>query len=370
MRDDAPTPDIAATIADIKKQHRARCFHMEQRKRADLAIGSFLRTLFGWRKDGDSEVNELAKEKAALLMEIGEADVVVMRLNEKMAKDGQLKGHDKPALKRAQEKIAIDEPAYFEWRDTITAAIQGRRSFDMVEEKSTKVMRELAATLPVYDWWRENVFDDPLQLAVIVGEAGDLANYPDAGEDNEKAYRLERPERYGPPALWKRMGVAVVGAGDGVDDRRQGGLSKSASAEDWIAHGYNRKRRSKLFVIGDILVKQQGRYRDIYLMRKEYEKKKAEAKGLIVAPTASIPKKRAHEYMSLGHIDKRSRRYMEKVLLKHLWKAWRQATDQVAARPIEMLPAAKPTKIKAAAVCAKTASVKRSPTESRWLDHG
>jgi hypothetical protein len=210
-----------------------------------------------------------------------------------------------------------------------------------VEATSTEKMRQLAATLPVYDWWKENVFDDPLQLAVIVGEAGDLSNYPDAGEDGSKAYRLGRPNRYGPAALWKRMGVAVIGAGDGVDDRRQGGLSKSASKEEWIEHGYSRKRRSKLFVIGDVITKQAGhRYREVYLARKEYERKRAEGKGLIVAPAASIPKKRAHEFMSLGYIDKRARRYMEKVLLRHLWRAWRRAKAAVAEKPIPGLPAA------------------------------
>jgi hypothetical protein len=332
----SPTP-----IDDIRMAHRERCFHMEQRKRADLAIGSFLRTSFGWLKGGDPDANERAKEKAAALMEIGEADTVVTRLLAKCGGDeGQLKGHDKPALKRARAKIAVDEPDYFRFRKTILAAIAGRKAFDDVEEDATKSMREFSASLPVYDWWRENVFDDPLQLGVIVGEAGDLSKYPAPYHEEHPKFGQERKASAGPSCLWKRMGVAVIGAGNGEDDRRQGGLSKSASAEDWIEHGYNRKRRSKLFVIGDVLVKQQGRYRDIYLARKEQERRKAEAKGLIVAATASIPKKRAHEYMSLGHIDKRARRYMEKKLLRDLWKAWRRAEVDVAERPARILPAA------------------------------
>jgi hypothetical protein len=116
--------------------------------------------------------------------------------------------------------------------------------------------------------------------------------------------------------VWKRLGLAVI---DGV---RQGGLPKSASKDDWIAHGYSRVRRSRMFVIGDALIKANGEYRAVYLARKEYERQRAEAAGLTVAPALKIPKARANEFISDGIIHRRAQRYREKRLLRDLWQAW------------------------------------------------
>lgn len=96
------------------------------------------------------------------------------------------------------------------------------------------------------------------------------------------------------------MGVALV---DGI---RQGGLSKTASKDDWIDHGYNRQRRSRMWNIGDALIKsnRDGRYRTIYLARKEYE----------ITRDPEMQPIKAH---------RRAQRYMEKRLLRDLWRAWR-----------------------------------------------
>lgn len=44
---------------------------------------------------------------------------------------------------------------------------------------------------------------------------------------------------------------------------------------------------------------------------------------MTVIEAAKIPKARTDEFMSLGHIDRRAQRYMEKRLLRDLWRAWR-----------------------------------------------
>jgi hypothetical protein len=59
------------------------------------------------------------------------------------------------------------------------------------------------------------------------------------------------------------------------------------------------------------------------------ETEKAQLAGLIVAPAAKIPKNNAEQYMSLGHVANRARRYAEKRLLKHLWQAWRRGQEGV-----------------------------------------
>jgi hypothetical protein len=273
-------PEICVAI---RYQHRQRVFAMEQRKRADLALGSFLRMVLGWSLAIPKAEQEAIRANAARLQEIGD----------KVAK--QLA---KPEEKR-KPVDGSDDPAFAEWRDIIMAAVKSRAPFDEIEAAAAKEMERLAQTLPVWQEFGAGVHGfGARSLAIIVAEAGDLSLYPKKGH------------------LWKRMGVALV---DGV---RQGGLSKTAGKEAWIAHGYNRERRSRMWTVGDSLIKAHGPYREVYLARKAYERERAEAAGLIVAPSAKIPTKRAAEFMSDGHVHRRAQRYMEKRLLRDLWQAW------------------------------------------------
>jgi hypothetical protein len=263
-------------IEEIRYHHRTRNYAMEQRKRADLSLLSFLRIQLGWSRSlPDAERKRIAEEAKAL----------------------------------------VTNPTD-EWAPVIAASLAARAPFDAVEKAAAKEMERLAKQLPVWDAWAKDTRGcGARSLAVIVGEAGDLSNYPKKGH------------------LWKRMGVAVVG------DVRQGGLSKNAPAAAWIEHGYNRQRRSRMWTIGDSMLKAQGPYREIYLARKDYERQQAEAAGLTVAPSAKIPKARAAEFMSDGHIHRRAQRYMEKQFLRDLWVAWRRAVQEMSDRTRPRVPA-------------------------------
>lgn len=285
-------------VAKIKMLHRKRCFAMETRKRADLSLGASLRSWLGWRKDLPDEDRKRIADLAGKLLNCGE----------KIAKG---KHHD-----------LSDTEEFKEYEAIILVAIHARSHTDDFEKIATKEMERLAKLLPV---WEQ--FGEPIRgfgagsLAVIVGEAGDLANYPTHSK------------------LWKRMGLAVM---DGV---RQGGLNKSSGKDLWIEHGYSPLRRSRMWNIGDTLMKgnRDGTYRTAYLQRKEYERAKAEAAGLTVVPAAKIPAKRKDEFMSEGHVHLRAQRYMEKRLLRDLWKAWRRATNEMAEKPTMRLPDAEIT---------------------------
>jgi hypothetical protein len=115
-----------------------------------------------------------------------------------------------------------------------------------------------------------------LGLAVIVGVAGDLSNYSN------------------PAKLWKRFGLAVI------DGRAQ---RKVTNTEQAIAMGYSPMRRSAMWTIGDAVIKTQGEYRELYLDRKMYEAER-------------------DPEMSKMHCHRRAQRYMEKRLLRDLWRAW------------------------------------------------
>lgn len=163
-------------------------------------------------------------------------------------------------------------------------------------------VKSYAESLPVWEYWGESIKGFGLvSLGLIIGETGNLSNY-----DN-------------PAKVWKRMGLAVVGG-----ERQRKHKDKAKALE----HGYSPTRRSVMFVIGESLIKSQNEYRELYLERKVFEKEKAESKGLTVKPSADIPKSDKDNYMSEGHVHNRSKRYMEKRLLKQLWIAWRGSCDE------------------------------------------
>ncbi len=239
-------------IDQITAFHRKRNFAMEQRKRSHLALGAFVRLALGWRKD------------------LPEAD---------------------------RKRIAAEAADYIEsglgpFADVIAASDQARLPYEKIERDCLRHMEKLAIQLPAWPTFGESVRGFGAgSLAVIVAEAGDLSDYATDAK------------------LWKRMGLAVL---DGI---RQGGLTKSAKAEEWIAHGYSRQRRSRMWNIGDALIKgnREGKYRTAYLARKEYE----------FAREPDMPKIKAH---------RRAQRYMEKKLLRDLWRAWRRTTVLVSER--------------------------------------
>jgi len=297
--------DLETIVEEIRYHHRQRVFAMEQRKRADLAVGAFLRVQLGWRKDGEKSANDFARKRAGEMIALGE----------KLVREAA-KSEDK--RKPVDGRDAAD---FIEWEPVIVASVMARAPFDKVEANAEKSMGKLAAELPVWPWAEAIRGFGAVGLAVIVGEAGDLSRYDNPGK------------------LWSRMGLALK-PNDKGEMVRQGGLAKSASKDAWIAHGYNRMRRSRMFTIGDSLLKgnADGEYRSLYLERKEYERAKAEAEGLTVAPAAKIPAKRAAEFRSDGHIHRRAQRYMEKRLLRDLWRAWREAN--VTTSSAEGLPSA------------------------------
>lgn len=164
--------------------------------------------------------------------------------------------------------------------------------------EAENLLKKQVKSLPIHAMFVKQVngFGE-VGFGQIIGEAGDLSLYAN------------------PAKLWKRMGLGLV------DGERQ---RKCVDARKAAAHGYSPIRRSIMFTIGDSLLKKQGPYRELYLARKVYEAQKAEAHGLSVVAAGDIPDgKSKEECMTLMHIHRRAQRYMEKRLLRDLWKAWR-----------------------------------------------
>ena len=134
-----------------------------------------------------------------------------------------------------------------------------------------------------------------LSFATIIGETGDLSSYSSHSK------------------VWKRLGLAVI---DGERQRRVAGPAR-------IAHGYDARRRSVSWAVGSCVMRAQsawkdrttgqpsrpaGAYRTGYDERKELEL----GRGL-----------------SKGHAHARAARYMEKRLIRNLWRAWRDTNGLI-----------------------------------------
>ena len=247
---------------NIRANHRERCFAMGMRKRADLAMGAFLRLELGWSPD-------LPKDQASSIRKSA-SDLLCGKL--------------------VDERFDLIVSAHH-------ASIE---PMCRIEKGATKSMKSCAKELPVWGRFGAAITGfGEIGLAIIVGEAGNLSNYPKKGH------------------LWKRLGIACLG---GV---AQGKLGGKATAQEWIAHGYNPLRRARIFTIGDSLIKKENPYREIYLARKVYEKERAQDLGLVVLPAAKINTKNENATMSMGHVHRRAQRYMEQRLIRDLWREWR-----------------------------------------------
>lgn len=214
-------------------------------------------------------------------------------------------GDEAEALARADELYdELDDPQTDlgrEMADALAGMLAARDGLASVRKGHEKAMKKAARELPVFAWVESVSGFGELGLAQIVGECGDLSDYATVAR------------------LWKRMGLAVM---NGERQRRIAGDTPERVALA-IEHGYCPRRRSVMFCLGDSMIKKQGPYRDLYLQRKGYEVAAAEAAGLKVAPSAKIPKGRVSEYRSDGHVHRRAKRYMEKRMLRDLWRAWR-----------------------------------------------
>lgn len=282
-------PDLTPIIDEIRAWHRQRCYAMECRKVADLRLGAHLRIELGWSKDLPQTERDKIKNQAIGLIALGEKIV-----------DGKATG--------------AGDAVFAKFSTIIVSSINSRALWDEIEVNAKKEMERLAKLLPVWVAWGEGVRGfGAVSLAVIVGEAGDLSKYP------KKSH------------LWKRMGLAVI---DGV---RQGGLRKGASAEAWKAQKYSPPRRSRMWNVGDTMLKAQvrkikdeagedtgertslGEYGATYLARKAY----------VLARNPDMTPMHAH---------RDSQRIMEKRLLLNLWQAWRRAISCTSEKARKSMP--------------------------------
>ena len=262
-------PSVAPIIGEIVATVRRRRWAIDQRMAMTNRTLALIRTAYlGFSTNmSEAERTRIAKESAALY------------------------------------KAALDGNGDAALVDVVVSNAAAVATFDDYQKAQEKALTKLVKALPVYEWATGVRGLGDVSLGVIVGEAGDIGRFSN------------------PAKLWKRMGVGLVG------DNRQGNPGANASADDWIAHGYNKKRRSVMWNIGVSLLRSQsgeqpGPYRIVYDAKKADYSERVEA-------TADLPAKIGNrlnpEKWTPGRAHNAAQRYMEKRLLRNLWQAWRAA---------------------------------------------
>lgn len=276
---------VPALCSFLREFQPQRVATMKMLRRINSQTGSLTRRCLGWRPDMPEKERKALCSRAAELIAGVEAGA---------------------APPGADARVLAVAGPY------ILAAAAARRPFDAYRRDLETAMQKAAMGLPVWGWVEGVRGLGAMGLAVIVGEAGNLAEYPN------------------PAKLWKRMGLAVF---EGRAQRRV------AEPEAAAMQGYNPRRRSAMWTIGDALLKQVGPYRDLYLERLAAEHAKAAAEGLTPATTTAatvaswaerglpallrVKALDPHRHRSALHLHRRAQRYVEKRLLRDLWRAWR-----------------------------------------------
>jgi hypothetical protein len=224
------------------------------------------------------------------------------------------------------EKVRKSKPKEHKEEDQDIVALQ-ERNLQMVtmmalpllsrrEELETEMAR-LAGLLPTAGWWAEIPGCDLLGLAVIVGEAGNLANYR-----GTKGYRK----------LWRRLGFGMAPGHEqhAYSTWRRLKGKGALTAEDWIKAGYAPRRLGQIYGVVTVplfMKKAESIYGEVYDARRRHTMEShpewwVDAKGKPkVNPKTGEP--------SSAHAMEDAKRIMTKELLADLWRVWRGSNNPV-----------------------------------------
>ncbi len=277
--DTIETVPVAANIAALSELQRQRRFCIKSQSRSDRACEAFIARYLGYRPKLPKPEGAAIWKQAAVARRRIEAEIKAIR--------------DKAATEDwSTLQLTMTLDAYHAGAEAYSTIVghsaAARVAWDNHLAQTKKQMRKLARGLPVWPWVEAISGFGDLGLAIIVGEAGDLAGYA----TKEK--------------VWKWLGVAVING-----ERQQ----RKFGAEAAAAHGYNPCRRAELWTVADSMFRHQwrgakddvpahavGYYGEVYARRKAHT---------------------ATREWTLGHRENDARRIMSKAALENLWRVWR-----------------------------------------------
>jgi hypothetical protein len=247
-------------LVELQVRRKAMIQHIGT---AERRFGALARLVLGWRFDMPE------KERAAL-------NKAAEKLTRAMLSEKELSEADADFASRTY--LDVDAVTI---RASLVPLWQSRKQIE-------RQMENVAARLPAAGMVADTRGFGIRGLAVIIGETGDLSDYPN------------------PAKVWRRLGLApYTRAKDGLTRagstwRMKGGLS----ADEWSDFGYAPARLGQIYGVNTepLMKMNDGKYRALYLHAKA-----------AFAPRAERPM----------HAHKHAMRLMTKELVLDVWRAWR-----------------------------------------------
>jgi len=174
----------------------------------------------------------------------------------------------------------------------LAAYVNAMQPLLAMQTDAEKRLAKAVRTLPIYAWAKAVSGLGDVSLSAIIGECAHPVG----------SYRSHS-------AVWKRMGLAVV----------DGGRQRRVAGDAALLHGYSPARRSIMWNIGACLIKAQVR------SAKDEDGNKAASTAIGPYGQLYLDRKalEAARVDSAAHAHNRAQRYVEKRLLRDMWKAWR-----------------------------------------------
>ena len=250
-------PDIPAIVQELRELegHRRNATKMQTRITNNTL--AMIRRALGWQWDDDESERTKINKEAEKIRKAIEA------------------GH---SSSDSQTRIPASLAPF------VIASAEARQPYDKLRDNCEKRMATLAAQLPAWEALKDIRGFSAKGLAAIVGEAGDLSNYPN--------------HRH----VWKRLGLAAY-KGRACSSWR-GAKDEKLSADEWTKAGYCPSRRSIIYAyIEEPLIRAKGEFKAVYDRRR--------------AQTAET-----HPDWSKMHSANDARRVMSQQLIKRVWRVW------------------------------------------------
>jgi hypothetical protein len=302
--------DIDSICRTLQSMQRQKVFARRQRIRGENAITAYV----AWNACGfhaglpsEAERLELWKKAEKVIKEIDDGDRTL----------------------DADQALANDDSPFDDERSRVTGVVRvsqiSRKVWRDYENAIVKEMERLAGQLPVAEWLKTKECDGISlgMLATLVGEAGNLSNYPN------------------PAKLWKRLFGAPIEKNGKVMMPSRWRLEGGLSAEEWEAAGYSPKRHSTQQQLKENIVR-QNRTKDqetkeitwVGPYRRRYDE--ARERTRVTHPewwvcskcegTGKISKKKCANCKGTGevtmHVHRHAQLLAAKRFVRDLWNKW------------------------------------------------
>ncbi|PWE52326.1 hypothetical protein DEM27_31805 [Metarhizobium album] len=205
-----------------------------------------------------------------------------------------------------------------EYYGAISPYLMSLKILDDQQGRYEKELVRAVKKLPVFEWVKSIKGLGDVSAACIIGEC--------SGYHRETGEFYSLGDFKSVSAVWKRMGLAVIG---GERQRRKAG-------DEALLHAYSPTRRSLMWNVGNSIILGMGKFRPLFgeviddnteyttLQKVFANRARYEAERLPHKTGEAIKESKTGKDSYTAHAANRAKRYTEKRLLRMMFAEWRR----------------------------------------------